>query len=119
MGIEIERERSEIILLHQLLQRQLLQRFNMEDCNPVSTPMVSGVDLPKIRESENDLPYRSLIGTLLFIAETTTSDISYAVAKLSHFLNAYNDEHWHAAKRTLRYQKGTMDMGSRYKNTGR
>jgi len=91
----------------------------MEDCNPVSTPMVSGVDSPKISESENDLPYRSLIGTLLFIAKTTTSDISYAVAKLSHFLNAYNDEHWHPAKRTLRYQKGTMDMESRYENTGR
>jgi len=95
---------------------QLLQRFKMVDCNPVSTPMVPGAHFEKIQECESDVPFRSLIGSLLFLAKTTRPDISFAVAKLSQFASAYSDEHWQAAKRVLRYLKGTIDLGVKYQS---
>ncbi|XP_057322554.1 uncharacterized protein LOC130665943 [Microplitis mediator] len=42
----------------------------------------------------------------------------YAVNYLSQFNTNYNVEHWKAAKRVLRYLKGTLDYGLRFEQTG-
>lgn len=43
--------------------------FKMEDCNPMSTPMVIGCNLIKNDESfeANQTLYRSMIGSLLYM----------------------------------------------------
>ena len=52
-------------------------------------------------------PYRALIGSLMYLAVGTRPDISYAVGRLSSFLDYYRPEHWEAAIRVVRYLKGT------------
>lgn len=47
------------------------------------------------------------IGLLMYVAIGTRPDISLAIQKLSQFLDCYNYIHWKAAKRVLRYLKGT------------
>lgn len=79
----------------------------MEDCKPIATPMESGVKLINAEKSEN-YEYRNLIGCLMYIAVCTRPDIAHAVNFLSQFNDCFNDTHWKAAKRVLRYLKGTV-----------
>ena len=115
VGLQINRDAQGNIWLHQeMLVHQILERFNMIDCNPVSIPMCPSIQL-KCQESEDEaFPYRSLIGALLFLAKTSRPDIAFAVAKLSQFTNGYGNEHWLAAKKVIRYLKGTADLSLFY-----
>jgi len=53
------------------------------------------------------IPYRSLVGSLMYLAVGTWPDISFAVACLCQFLDCYRRPHWNAAIRVVRYLKGT------------
>ena len=72
--------------------------------------MVTGLRLERATECDNK-PYRELIGGLMYLATTTRPDIAHAVSVLSQFNDYHNEEHWLAAKRVLRYLKGTKDVG--------
>jgi hypothetical protein len=52
-------------------------------------------------------PYRSLIGSLNYLAVATRPDIAFAVGRLATVLDCYRPEHWDAAVRVVRYLKGT------------
>ena len=121
IGIRIERDLAShhIYLSQTSLIDKVLMQFNMVDCNPVSTPMETGLTLSRhsdvvlTREEESelkDLPYRQLVGLLMYLAIATHPDIALAMAKLSQFLAFYNFAHWNAAKRVLRYLKGTRTL---------
>eukprot|EP01040_Poterioochromonas_malhamensis_P015358 gene15358-17177_t len=90
---------------------ELLETYHMSDSNPVSTPAVPGSKLKKREKpSEVPFPFRELVGNLLWLARTTRPDILYAVNQLcSHVLN-YGEEHVIAAKRVLRYLKGSKEL---------
>jgi hypothetical protein len=72
--------------------------------------------IKKERQSNEELrlPYRELLGSLTYLSTTTRPDISFAVSHLGQFNNCYGKEHWTAAKRVLRYLKGTTDLGLVY-----
>ena len=59
-----------------------------------------------------------LIGALLYIARCTRPDIAYAVNVLPRFNTNPGKAHWTAAKRVLRYLKGTREFGVVYKRGG-
>ena len=69
---------------------KVLERFGMQDCKPVATPLEVGLKLSKeqcpVTEEEiakaKNLPYRELIGSLMYLSQATQPDISYAVEKL-------------------------------------
>lgn len=122
VGMEIQRDRKNCML--KISQagyiRKLLEKFNMLEAKPVSTPAEPGLYLNK-SESKNDLvnlPYREAIGSLLFLSRVSRPDIEYAVNYLSQFLDSYNQEHWRAVKRIFRYLIGTIDVGLVYGNSG-
>ncbi|XP_036340281.1 secreted RxLR effector protein 161-like [Rhagoletis pomonella] len=89
----------------------------MTDCNPVETPLdpnqrltveMCPTDDAERREMKN-IPYQELTGSLLFLVQVSRPDICYAVSVLSRFNNNYGRCHWTAAKRVLRYLKGTIN----------
>jgi hypothetical protein len=43
-----------------------------------------------------NLPYRPLVGSLMYAAVGTHPDIAYAISKLTQFLNCYHHSHWAA-----------------------
>jgi hypothetical protein len=90
----------------------ILQRFQMTHCIPVSTPMDQ--HLPLSKEKSNKLapsvPYRQLVGQLLYLAYTARPDIAAAVGVLCKFSNDPRTDHWTAAKKVLRYLKGTSEL---------
>lgn len=97
-------------------------KFNMVECNTVSTPMDLNQKLSKNmspqssseREEMSMVPYRELVGGLLYISQGTRPDISFAVNTLSIFNNNPGKAHWIAAKRVLRYLKATIDTKLQY-----
>ena len=65
------------------------------------------------KEFEDAAKYRQLVGILIYLT-TTIPDISYVVGILSRFMHKPCEGHWSAAKRVLRYLKGTQDFGLKY-----
>jgi len=59
--------------------------------------------------------YESIIGSLLYLAVATRPDIAYAVEVLSKFNFCPTVTHLIAAKRVLRYLKGSSDVGLSYR----
>ncbi|XP_056647230.1 uncharacterized protein LOC130451898 [Diorhabda sublineata] len=64
--------------------------------------------------SLSNIPYRQLIGGLMYLATTSRPDISYAVSYLSRFLDRVTEETWTAGKRVLRFLQGTKTLGLTY-----
>jgi len=54
-------------------------------------------------EKTTTAPFRLLIGALMYAANGTRPDISYAMCLLSLFNQDPEPSHWEAAKRTIRY----------------
>ncbi|KAG7570487.1 Integrase catalytic core [Arabidopsis thaliana x Arabidopsis arenosa] len=112
LGIEVTRTAKGMHLMQRRYVTDLLTRHNMLDAKPVTTPLPTA---PKLTLTSGDpledaSPYRSLVGSLQYLA-FTRPDISYAVNRLSQFIHKPTHEHWHAAKRVLRYLAGTITHG--------
>jgi hypothetical protein len=88
----------------------------MKDCKPVSTPM-DAYPVESQSDAEicpKDIPYRNIVGGLLYLAQNTRPDIMFTVNYLTRFYNNYTAQHWNIAKRVLRYLKGTKARGLNY-----
>lgn len=123
MGIEFSRDKEHRVYLKQgAYIDKVLERYGMSDCKPISTPMDVNVKLEKPNSVNNDVmsqyPYQNLIGALMYLAVSTRPDIAYTVNYLSQFNTNYDVQHWKAAKRVLRYLKGTSTFGLMYERTG-
>ena len=110
LGMKVSHEPGKLKLDQTAYVHSLLQRFNMEDCKPESTPMEHNLYLLKATECAN-VPYQQLVGCLMFLAVTTRPDICYCVNKLSQFNICHSEEHYKYLKRVLRYLKATPDLG--------
>lgn len=89
--------------------RSILKRFQMDESRPSPTPAdnsLCSID-PKPNSTPIDRPFRCLLGSLLYLVALTRPDLAFSVAYLSRFLDRYNEQHWHAALRILRYLQDT------------
>lgn len=122
LGIRVTREDGVVRLDQEQYINELLDRFGATDCNTVTTPADPGQKLtkqmsPKSEEERKQMekvPFRELVGGLQYLAQGTRPDISFAVNAVSHFVNDPGKAHWTAAKRILRYLKGTKKMKLTY-----
>ena len=99
----------------------LLKRFGMQDCKPVSTPVDIGSKLVIAADEDECIDqqlYQSAIGSLMYLSVSTRPDITYAVGNLARFPSKQTKAHWTALKRVLRYLKGTMRHGIFYSQKG-
>jgi hypothetical protein len=88
----------------------------MSDTYPISTLMDPSVKLTRHARgtlSDKDakrlslVPYRTLVGLLLYVSMGTCPDISFVVQQLTQFLDCYTLVHWEAVKHVVQYLKGT------------
>ena len=88
----------------------------MPDCYPGATPAVEGLSViaNKNKMANDEIDYRDLIGSLIYHMVATRPDIAWVITKLSQFFNNPTSEHISAAKRVLRYLKGTRDQKLTY-----
>ena len=120
LGIRIIRERKErkLWLSQEYYIKRVLQRFQMENANAVSTPPSTPFKLSVKHNPSNEaekaymnrVPYASAVGSLMYAMVCTRPDIAHVVGTVSQFLSNLGREHWNAVKWILRYLHGTIDM---------
>ena len=124
LGIEIRRQdNGDVFLVQERYARDVVKRFNMEGCKSVSTPLELGshLDMSQQPSTEEEraamaaVPYRSAIGSLMYLATCTRPDLAAAVSELSKFSQNPGAAHWEGVKRVLRYVSGTVGDGLLYK----
>lgn len=96
---------------------RMVDKFNQGDSKPVYNPCVVGQNWIKAKDKDlrmDKKPYRSLIGSLLYVATGTRPDIAFSVCQLSRHLEQPSEEHWKAAIRVLKYLKTTATKGICY-----
>ena len=69
LGLQVHQKKDRIFLSQQKYAGEMLKKFQMEDCKPVSTPMVAACKLSKEENSPkvDQTLYRSMIGSLLYL----------------------------------------------------
>lgn len=115
--IEYDKRRGTINLDQQKYAELVLRRFNMFDCDPVKLPSDPNQKLTREMSpsSENEIkqmgtiPYQEAVGSILYLAQCTRPDISFAITNVSQFNKNPGLAHWRAVKRILRYIKGTLN----------
>ncbi|CAI7733639.1 unnamed protein product [Closterium sp. NIES-53] len=89
-----------------------LEKFEMAQAKPVSTPLPFGHQLaPPTSPSSSSHPYAELIGLLMYAMMCTCADLAYPISVLARFVGTsrHTTEHWQATKRVLRYLRRTKD----------
>ena len=124
LGMEIHHNHAKrtLSLSQGAFVKTIVRRFNLEDVNTVTMPMDPSMKLskeqcPKTDEEKEDMadvPYRELVGSLMYTSVTTQPDIAHAITTLSQFLENLGRTHWQAGLRVLRYLKGTADYALTY-----
>lgn len=121
LGLQIERGENGSIFVHQrTYARKILDRFRMEDANPVTIPADPHQELSPSAHSTKEeetttAPYREAIGSLMYLCVATRPDITFAVNLTSRHLEKPTKIHWNAVKRILKYLKGTVGYGIKFK----
>ncbi|KAL5765296.1 hypothetical protein ACOSQ2_017890 [Xanthoceras sorbifolium] len=115
LGIEVKQQNNGIFISQESYAKEILKKFRMENCKPISTPVECGVKLTKHEEGESVDPthFKSLVGSLCYLT-CTRPDILYAVGLVSHFMESPITTHFKATKRILCYLKGTIDFNLFY-----
>ena len=114
MSIKRDRKAKTLFISQPKYVENVLQRFGMEDCKPVSTPMEPGKKFQKLSDDEESFDtqtYQQAMGCLAYASTATRSDIAAAVGTLSRYMANPSKDHWMGVKRILRYLKRTLNYG--------
>ena len=115
LGMEILQGKDEIFICQKKYSMEILKKFHMESCKPTTTPMNQKDKFTKEDGTAkvDEEKFRSSIGCLLYLI-TTRPDILHATSLLSRFMHCPSEIHMRAAKRILRYIKGTCNHGVKF-----
>ena len=93
LGIQIIRNRTErwMMLLQEKYLRGILQRFNMQNCHAIATPMEAGSTLSRtdlsqqdgINQLPNNVPYPHTVGCLMHAIVQTRPDCAFTICSLA------------------------------------
>jgi len=67
------------------------------------------------RKQMENIPYASIVGSLMYAQTCTRPNISFAVGMLGRYQSNPGLDHWKAAKKVLRYLQGTKNHMLTYK----
>ncbi|PNX56200.1 copia-type polyprotein, partial [Trifolium pratense] len=112
LGLEFHYAPNGIVLHQRKYIADVLKRFYMENCNEVETLMEANLKLSKSEDEQavDATLFKQVVGSLRFICNTRP-DINYAVGLMSRLMSKPKTSHLIAAKKILRYLKGTHDYG--------
>ncbi|GJV11915.1 ribonuclease H-like domain-containing protein [Tanacetum coccineum] len=103
------RTASSMFLSQSNFAMEILERANMQKCNPCKTPVDTESKLCPDGEPVSDPTlYHSLAGALQYLT-FTRPDLSYAFQQVCLYMHDPRDPHFTALKCILRYVCGTID----------
>ena len=117
LGMEWQRDRENrtSFLSQEKYTLAVLERFNMLDAKPVTTPGVASTSTSPSKALPNAKEYMEACGSLSYLQNCTRPDITYSVGMICRDMQNPTEENWVAVKRILRYLKGTTSFGIEYK----
>jgi hypothetical protein len=122
LGMDIHRDRlaRTISLGQSRLTADLLEKYGMAECKPLSVPLSPAAKLSKDGEPLDTTAYgySQLIGSLMYLSVCTRPDIAQAVGALARYMASPTAAHWQAAKGVLRYIAGTPGFGITFNGLG-
>ncbi|KAK8954235.1 hypothetical protein KSP39_PZI002773 [Platanthera zijinensis] len=128
LGMEIKRDRKRGMLwLSQTWYiHKVMEKFNMTESKPVSTPLgqqfrLSSQQCPDTegeRQKMFGVSYASAVGCFMYVMICTRPDIAQAVSVVSRYMGNPGRQHWEAVKWILRYLNGTKNVGLLFKKSG-
>ena len=90
----------------------------MDQCKPSRTPADLNLKFQAAQKGDEEVNqriYRSLVGSVLYLAKQTRPDIMSTVNILSRHMNAPTNQHWLCGNQLLRYLQGSKDLKLTYK----
>jgi hypothetical protein len=108
LGMEVYQNEDEIFIFQTKYAKDMLKKFDMVDSKPTLTPSSHGIVLCTNDGAEivDEATYRSIVGSL-------------TVSLVSRYMTEPYEIHMKAAKRILRYVRGTLNFGIHYHTSKR
>ncbi|XP_057755675.1 uncharacterized mitochondrial protein AtMg00810-like [Arachis stenosperma] len=118
IGMEVARSKEGILLNQRKYAMDILKDASFENCKPASTLMDYSTELNKTKGVllSNSTEYQKLVGKLLYLTNTRP-DISFAIGKLSQYLDHPTTSHLSAVHRILKYIKASPATGIVFSTT--
>nr|GEY91316.1 retrovirus-related Pol polyprotein from transposon TNT 1-94 [Tanacetum cinerariifolium] len=98
-----------------ILRPEILNKYGMESCYPVGTPMEikDKLDLDQNGTSVDATEYHSMIGALMYLT-SSRPDIVHATCLCARYQAKPTEKHLKEVKRIFCYLQGTVNIGFRY-----
>ncbi|GJW52851.1 hypothetical protein Tco_0096936 [Tanacetum coccineum] len=92
-----------------------LEKYGMESCDPVDTPVVEKSKLDEGTQGKAVDPtrYRGMVGTLMYLT-ASRPDLTFVVCMCAQYQANPIKKHLHAVKRIFKYLRGIVIRGLRY-----
>ena len=113
IGLQIEHFPTGVLVHQSACTKKILTHFYMDKAHTLSSPMiVRSLDVKNdsFRSCEKgkellspEVPYLSVIGALMYLANCTRLDIVFSVNLLAKYSSAPTQRHWNGIKHILRY----------------
>jgi len=119
LSIEVLQKEGGIFISQQKYTNEVLERFNMGQCNSVKNPIVPGFKLTKDEggvQVDSTL-YKQMVESLMYLTATRL-DLMFVVSLISRYMEHPTESHMLATKRILRYVKGTTKFRMFYRKGG-
>lgn len=114
LGINVKRIENNIYLSQETYLREILKKYNMENCNATLTPLETKIDVENLKISDNNpedtkYPCRNAIGSLMYAMLCSRPDLCYAISLLSRFQAKPSRNLWNLIKQVLQYVRRTVE----------
>lgn len=111
LGIRVDKVNGHYTMDQKGYIEKLVRRFGFEDAKPSKVPL----DPAYVKQKEETLlptndSYRSLVGSLLYVAVNSRPDICVSTSLLGRKVSNPSNRDWTEAKRVLRYLKATQNL---------
>jgi len=115
LGLQVKHSKEGIFIYQPKYCKEILKKFEMEACKAATTPMSTNcyLEADEVGPEVNQTMYRGLIGSLLYLTANRPY-IMFVVCLCARFQSCPKEPHLKAAKRILKYLKGTISMGLWY-----
>nr|GEW25255.1 uncharacterized mitochondrial protein AtMg00810-like [Tanacetum cinerariifolium] len=115
LGLQVNQSPGGIFINQSNYVLEILNKYGMESCDPVGTPMKIK---DKLNLDQNGTPvdatkYRSLIGALMYLM-SSRPDIVHATCLCARYQAKPTEKHLTEVKRIFRYLQGTINTGLWY-----
>jgi len=118
LGIQVNQFKNGVYVHQTKYTKELLKKFELEDCKVMNTPMHPTYILSKedTGTKVNQKLYNGMISSLLYLT-ASRPDILFSVCLCARFQSNPRESHLTAVKRIFKYLKGTTNLGLLYRKS--